>query len=178
MELFVSATSNPLGLLTEFEDLLSDYCAFVSDDSKDAGQIEVMNKDGQIIGTVISKRIREDPGLSIKGHEKDPVLLELPPQEMQMEKGSEISGGTITARRAPLNTESKIDWIVVGAQYVSAGIVKGSTLVAKGMSTAAENYSELIGRIETSSFSHFRRKISPISLLKFSLQSFLSIYSL
>lgn len=110
-----------------------------------------MDENGQVIGTVISPfpnaRIEEDPNLNVRGHEKDPVLLELPPQEMESGQKTEIADQRLRVKRAPMQSfpqsgGSKSDWIVSGAQYVSSGLIKGSTLISKGLNNAADSYSE------------------------------------
>lgn len=148
VEIFFPSTAQK-AQISEFEDLLSDYCAFASDDTSHLGQIEIMNEDGEVIGVVISKGgIEEDPDLKIKGHEKDPVLLELPPRAMEQGKESEVADQRILkVTRASVSAQSAASsrdnhWMITGAQYVSSGLVKGSSLISRGLNSAADSYSE------------------------------------
>ncbi|CEH19463.1 hypothetical protein CBOM_06785 [Ceraceosorus bombacis] len=126
------------GLRDAFEDVLAQYCAFASDDRSDAGQIELLDEHGQVMGTLAgSYNFKEDSSLSAVGAEKQPVLVDL-------EDLSSAANGTghkkdVDVRPAPTFQD---DWLLKGANYISRGIVNGSTFLGGKLQGAASSYVE------------------------------------
>ncbi|KAG9124234.1 hypothetical protein FRC07_012325 [Ceratobasidium sp. 392] len=92
------------------------------------GHLVLVDEDnGAMLGTLGDQfHIREDPDLVSKGHEKDPVVIEIP------EKGEQVYVHNI----AP----DEQDWILRSAGYISRGILYATDLATKGMQTAAQRY--------------------------------------
>ena len=120
--------SNQRSSIVQFEELLADYCAFQSD-SKGKGTIELMDEDGQMLGTIDGPwELQEDAGMHKLGYEKDPVLVELPDESDNYRPDQKI---TVTA--APRNEQDIIpasyqnDWLLKGASLVSKTLVGGES---------------------------------------------------
>ncbi|KAG9099259.1 hypothetical protein FRC06_005456 [Ceratobasidium sp. 370] len=92
------------------------------------GHLVLVDEDnGAMLGTLGDQfEIREDPGLVSKGHEKDPVVVEIP------EHGEQVYVHNI----AP----DEQDWILRSAGYISRGILYATDLATKGMQNAAQRY--------------------------------------
>ncbi|KAG9096894.1 hypothetical protein FS749_007517 [Ceratobasidium sp. UAMH 11750] len=92
------------------------------------GHLVLVDEDnGATLGTLGDQfEIREDPGLVSKGHEKDPVVVEIP------EEGERVYVHNI----AP----DEQDWILRSAGYISRGILYATDLATKGMQNAAQRY--------------------------------------
>jgi spartin len=129
----------------QFEELLTDYCAFQSD-SKGKGTIELMDEKGQLLGTIDGPwHLEEDAAMHKPGFEKDPVLVELPPDGVS----SSSSSGTdqkIMISAAPRTEDGVIpsayhnDWLLKGATLLSKTLVGGSTWAGQKMLDAADAY--------------------------------------
>lgn len=105
--------------IEQFEELLTDYCAFQTG-SKGHGSIELMDEKGEIMGTIDGPwHLEEDAGMHKPGYEKDPVLVELPSE------GTSIVNQKITVSTAPRAEDGTIssayqnDWLLRGASLVS-----------------------------------------------------------
>ncbi|KAJ1309391.1 hypothetical protein OPQ81_006168 [Rhizoctonia solani] len=92
------------------------------------GRLVLVDEDnGAMLGTLGEQfHIREDPGLVSRGHEKDPVVVEIP------ERGEQVYVHNI----AP----DEQDWLLRSAGYISRGILYATDLATKGMTAAAERY--------------------------------------
>ncbi|KAF8602793.1 hypothetical protein BDV93DRAFT_474193 [Ceratobasidium sp. AG-I] len=92
------------------------------------GHLVLVDEDnGAMLGTLGEQfQIREAPGLVSKGHEKDPVVIEIP------EQGDQVFVHNI----AP----DEQDWLLRSAGYISRGILYATDLAAKGMQAAAQRY--------------------------------------
>lgn len=134
--------------ISAFEDTLAQYCAFQSDDRSDAGQIELVDEHGAVLGTLDGGyTFREDPTLRQRGHEKDPVLVDL--EELEPTGMEGISpAAEKEAKQAkevgvrPLPGADSDDWLIKGASFISRGLIQGSTYLGAKMNSAADAYSE------------------------------------
>jgi spartin len=138
----VLSTNRQSDSIEQFEELLTDYCAFQSD-AKGKGTIELMDEKGQLLGTIDGPwQLEEDAGLHKPGFEKDPVLLELPPDEI----GGSSKDQKITVSAAPRTQEGDIpaayqnDWLFKGANFVSKSLITGSAWAGQKMTSAADSY--------------------------------------
>lgn len=129
--------------IEQFEELLTDYCAFQSD-SKGKGTIELMDEKGQLLGTIDGPwRLEEDAAMHKPGFEKDPVLVELPPNDAS--SSSDVDQ-KITVSTAPRTEDGAIpaayqnDWLLKGATLFSKTLVGGSTWAGQKMLDAADSY--------------------------------------
>lgn len=78
------------------------------------GRFVLMNEDdGEIIGTLDnSVRVNEDPSLAERGHERDPVIVELPEGADTLEQ---LSDEEVLVRTIPPEDR---DWMLKGAVFV------------------------------------------------------------
>ena len=78
------------------------------------GRFVLMNEDdGQIVGTLDSSvRVNEDPSLAERGHEGDPVVVELPEGTDTLEELSDVE---VLVRTIP---PEERDWMLKGAVFV------------------------------------------------------------
>ncbi|CUA71921.1 hypothetical protein RSOLAG22IIIB_09926 [Rhizoctonia solani] len=92
------------------------------------GRLMLVDEDnGAMLGTLGEQfHIREDPGLISKGHEKDPVVVEIP------ERGEQVYVHNISP--------DEQDWLLRSAGYISRGIMYATDLATKGMAAAAQRY--------------------------------------
>ncbi|CAE7100416.1 unnamed protein product [Rhizoctonia solani] len=92
------------------------------------GRLMLVDEDnGAMLGTLGEQfHIREDPGLVSKGHEKDPVVVEIP------ERGEQVYVHNISP--------DEQDWLLRSAGYISRGILYATDLATKGMAAAAQRY--------------------------------------
>ncbi|CAE6464881.1 hypothetical protein ACGC1H_004942 [Rhizoctonia solani] len=92
------------------------------------GRLMLVDEDnGAMLGTLGEQfHISEDPGLVSKGHEKDPVVIEIP------EKGDQVYVHNISP--------DEQDWLLRSAGYISRGIMYATDLATKGMAAAAQRY--------------------------------------
>ncbi|CAE6533955.1 unnamed protein product [Rhizoctonia solani] len=92
------------------------------------GRLMLVDEDnGAMLGTLGEQfYIREDPGLVSKGHEKDPVVVEIP------ERGEQVYVHNISP--------DEQDWLLRSAGYISRGILYATDLATKGMVAAAQRY--------------------------------------
>lgn len=135
--------------VSAFENTLAQYCAFQSDDRSDAGQIELIDESGAVLGTLDGGyTFREDPTLRRKGHEKDPVLVdleELEPSEIEsaaVQQGKQYKEVGVR----PVPGADSDDWLLKGASFISRGLIQGSTFLGAKMNSAADAYSELLSQ--------------------------------
>lgn len=126
--------SSQTSSLEAFEELLTDYCAFQSD-AKGKGTLELMDEKGQMLGTIDGPwRLEEDAGMHKPGHEKDPVLVELPDENAKYQPDQAV---TVTA--APRDGQGAIpasyqnDWLLRGASIVSKTLVDGEHEQFRGL---------------------------------------------
>ncbi|QRV86865.1 Senescence domain-containing protein [Ceratobasidium sp. AG-Ba] len=92
------------------------------------GRLVLVDEDnGAMLGTLGDQfQIREDPNLVSRGHEKDPVVIEIP------ERGEQVFVHNI----AP----DEQDWMLRSAGYISRGILYATDMATKGMQSAAQRY--------------------------------------
>ncbi|CEL54491.1 hypothetical protein RSOLAG1IB_07094 [Rhizoctonia solani AG-1 IB] len=92
------------------------------------GRLVLVDEDnGAMLGTLGEQfNIREDPGLVSRGHEKDPVVIEIP------ERGEQVYVHNISP--------DEQDWLLRSAGYISRGIMYATDLASKGMAAAAQRY--------------------------------------
>ncbi|PWN48884.1 hypothetical protein IE53DRAFT_388897 [Violaceomyces palustris] len=148
-----------------FDRILSQYSAFEDDDRSDVGQIELMDDTGQVVGTLMGGfSVKEDPGINRPGHNKDPVLIDLPPnsvQDQRSDKPPTASSLQFTVSPVPLQgggsdeEEDRNDWLLKGADYISRGIIKTSSYLGNKITEAATSYTEKSEPVDSS------RKQSP-----------------
>jgi spartin len=101
------------------------------------GRFVLMNEgDGEIVGTLDgSVRVREDPSLVEKGHERDPVVVELPDGADTLDDG--LLDEEVLVRTIPPEDR---DWMLKGAVFVSHAISGTTTLLTSAMATASNLY--------------------------------------
>ncbi|KAF8528187.1 senescence-associated protein-domain-containing protein [Hysterangium stoloniferum] len=97
------------------------------------GRLILMDENnGEVMGTLDENvSIKEDTSLAIQGHEKDPVVVELPSEEEEL-------AGRIEAYVHPASAEER-DALMQTAGYISRGIVFATSVIASGM-TSVSNY--------------------------------------
>ncbi|KAJ6620334.1 hypothetical protein B0H10DRAFT_2022357 [Mycena sp. CBHHK59/15] len=133
-----------------FESILSQYAdlrdAFVQDslatvqpDIYDKtgdlrGHLVLVNQDnGEVVGEFDKKfSVQEDPSLSKKGHESDPVVIEVP--ESYTDDGNAME---IFVRAIPPDQQ---DWITKGATIISHAITGSTNLLLTTISAASSYY--------------------------------------
>ncbi|KAI9511363.1 hypothetical protein F5148DRAFT_1274310 [Russula earlei] len=98
------------------------------------GRFVLMNEDnGEIVGALDgSIRVREDPSLGEKGHEQDPVVVELPEDADALDDLGEVLVRTIPPEDR--------DWMLKGAVFISHAISGTTTLLTSAMTTASNYY--------------------------------------
>ncbi|EST06579.1 Senescence/spartin-associated [Kalmanozyma brasiliensis GHG001] len=127
------ATTN-VNTITRFQQILSQYAAFEDDDRSDAGTMELMDEDGQVLGVVQGFTVRESDAVSDSGNEKDPVLIDLPPESVN--EGEEKQDLQVDV----LSPEERRDWMIKGADTISRTIVKSADFVGGKIQGAANSY--------------------------------------
>ncbi|MCO5565900.1 hypothetical protein L7F22_019575 [Adiantum nelumboides] len=133
--------------LYDFEEILSDYCAFHAFSNTKSGannekaKLELLDDEGKLLGTIDGPwQLQEDSTLHKPGHEKDPVILELP------EEGSSSSQQKVHVSAAPRDENGQLsaayqnDWLLRGANYVSRSLEMGSQWAGTKMLKAADSY--------------------------------------
>ncbi|KAE9401528.1 hypothetical protein BT96DRAFT_965005 [Gymnopus androsaceus JB14] len=133
---FSGTESDPEELELRIPDDLSSQTPSLKDTPQDyRGHLVLINQDsGDIIGEVDQKiSVHEDAALSHpeKGHEHDPVVIEIPEDE---EEGKAIE---VFARTIPPNEQ---DWITSSAKVVSQGISQTTNLLVNVISSASTYY--------------------------------------
>ncbi|TFY76482.1 hypothetical protein EWM64_g7531 [Hericium alpestre] len=100
------------------------------------GRFVLVNEDnGEVIGALDDRiRVREDPTLAEKGHENDPVVVELPEDVEDVEHLSEEE---LIVRSIP---PEQRDWMMKGAVFFSGVISGGTSLVESAMTSASKYY--------------------------------------
>ncbi|TFY68526.1 hypothetical protein EVG20_g3510 [Dentipellis fragilis] len=142
------------GMLTEYGDFRGDFAAVAMGADRKAPQSEsavsieegeeedlrgrfvLMNEDnGEVIGALDNKvKVHEDPALSEKGREKDPVVVELSEEADGLEGLSEEE---VLVRAVPPEDR---DWILNSAVFISRVIAGGTTVLETAMSSASNFY--------------------------------------
>lgn len=109
-----------------FEEILSEYCAF-HDDATGKGTIELLDDHGDLLGTIDGPwQLKEDPKMRVAGHEKDPVLLELPDEKTEYKADEAVTVTTVPRDESgQLSKQYKDDWLLKGADFISRTVVKG-----------------------------------------------------
>ncbi|THV01302.1 hypothetical protein K435DRAFT_963634 [Dendrothele bispora CBS 962.96] len=103
-------------------------------DSRLRGQLVLVNEDtGEIIGEVEKRlNVKEDPGLAEKGHEKDPIVIEIPEGVKPTEGAVEVFARTVSP--------DEQNWMMTGAVFVSQGISDGTDLLVNFMTRASNHF--------------------------------------
>jgi spartin len=129
--------------IRQFENLLTDYCAFPSE-NKGQGSLELLDDQGQLLGTIDGPwKLTEDPAIHNVGHEKDPVLFELPDQDNPSASGSNQQ---VLIHAAPRDENGQLpdtyqnDWLLRKAQFLSTSMQKGSAWAGSKMLKGADAY--------------------------------------
>ncbi|KAI0320297.1 hypothetical protein OF83DRAFT_1239174 [Amylostereum chailletii] len=96
------------------------------------GRFVLVNEDnGEIIGALDNNvRVREDPLLGEKGHEKDPVVVELP------EGADDLNDVEVMVRSIPPEDRG---WMMKGA-VLASHVISGTTTLLTGAMTTASGY--------------------------------------
>ncbi|KAJ7771522.1 hypothetical protein B0H16DRAFT_1305641 [Mycena metata] len=105
-------------------------------DSKELrGHLVLVNQDnGEVVGEFDRKfSVQEDPTLSKKGHENDPVIIELPESNEEYD----ANAMEIFARAIP---PEQRDWITKGATVISHAISGSTTLLLTAISAGSSYY--------------------------------------
>ncbi|KAF8894779.1 hypothetical protein BD779DRAFT_1502872 [Infundibulicybe gibba] len=99
------------------------------------GHLVLVNEEtGEIMGEMDDRfRVREDPWLNEKGHENDPVLLELPEESAEEHDANAME---MFVRAIPPDQQ---DWMTTSASVVSHAISQTTNLLLTTV-TAASNY--------------------------------------
>ncbi|KAF9453641.1 hypothetical protein P691DRAFT_694194, partial [Macrolepiota fuliginosa MF-IS2] len=112
--------------------------SYANDDNKDLrGHLVMINEDtGEVIGEVEDRfRIQEDPVMYQRGHESDPVVIEVPDEAGLRE--SDASALEAFARIVPPDQR---DWITKSATVVSHAISFTTNLLVTTITTASNLY--------------------------------------
>ncbi|KAJ7043004.1 hypothetical protein C8F04DRAFT_1073345 [Mycena alexandri] len=105
-------------------------------DSKELrGHLVLVDQDnGEVVGEFDRKfSVQEDPTLSKKGHENDPVIIELPESNEEYD----ANAMEIFARAIP---PEQRDWITKGATVISHAISGSTTLLLTAISAGSSYY--------------------------------------
>ncbi|KAJ7603494.1 hypothetical protein FB45DRAFT_960379 [Roridomyces roridus] len=105
-------------------------------DSKELrGHLVLVNQDnGEVVGEFDRKfTVQEDPALGAKGHEGDPVVIEL----NESDDNYDANALQLFARAIPPEQQ---DWITKGATMVSHAITGGTTLLLTAVSAGSSYY--------------------------------------
>ncbi|KAI0303527.1 hypothetical protein B0F90DRAFT_1809704 [Multifurca ochricompacta] len=99
------------------------------------GRFVLMNEDNREIVSALDQSVKvfEDPSLEEKGHENDPVVVELPEGTDTVEDLQDIEVLVRTVAR-----EDR-DWMMKGAVFVSH-VISGTTTLLTSAMTSASNY--------------------------------------
>lgn len=126
------ATTN-VNTITRFQQILAQYAAFEDDDRSDAGTMELMDEDGQVLGVVQGFTVRESDAVSDSGNEKAPVLIDLPPESVNESEKQDLQVDV-------LSPEERRDWMIKGADTISRTIIKTADFVGGKIQGAANSY--------------------------------------
>ena len=122
--------------LETFEVILTQFTAYEERPQDLARQdlVLVDSNDGQFVASLPTEAliVNEDPALSLPGHEKDPVLVDILSDPTSKEN-------TLIVKLATLPEGSKSSIVNVG-NFVSSGIVYTSNALSKGISSSANWY--------------------------------------
>lgn len=137
----LSLDSGDKKALDNFEELLSDYCAFETD-SKGEGTLELLDDRGQLLGTIGGAwQLKEDSGLHKPGHGKHPVLIELPEDGASPNASQQVRVSAAPRdERGQLPAAYQNDWLLRGAHLVSRSMEKGSAWAGSRMLKVADSY--------------------------------------
>ncbi|SNX81979.1 uncharacterized protein MEPE_00684 [Melanopsichium pennsylvanicum] len=120
--------------VTRFEQILSQYAAYIDDDPSDVGKLQLMTEDGQVLGVVQGNfNVHETDAMSDSGNEKAPVLIDLPPTPTNENESQDLQVDVLSA-------EDKKDWLLRSAGMFSRTIVKASEFVGGKIQGAADSY--------------------------------------
>ncbi|SPO21252.1 uncharacterized protein UTRI_00729 [Ustilago trichophora] len=119
--------------ITRFQQILSQYAAYQDDDRSDAGAMELMDEDGNVLGVVQGFTVREADAMSDSGNEKAPVVIDLPPEPSSESEKQDLQVDVLSA-------EEKRDWMIKGADMISRTIIKTSEYVGGKIQGAAGSY--------------------------------------
>lgn len=113
------------------EEILSEYCAFQDDAPAGKGAIELLDDRGELLGTIDGPwQLKEDPKMQAAGHEKDPVLLELPDEKAEYKADEAITVTTVPRDESGnLSKQYEDDWLLKGADFISRTVVRGELLL-------------------------------------------------
>ncbi|KAF9533609.1 hypothetical protein CPB83DRAFT_783294 [Crepidotus variabilis] len=100
------------------------------------GQLVMINEDtGEVIGEVERNfKIKEDPLMNSKGHEDDPVIIEVPEGTANQQTGTALEA---FARIVPPDQQN---WITKGASVMSHAISMTTSLLVTTITTASDHY--------------------------------------
>ena len=145
----LSFNTNDRKSLLDFEEILSDYCAFhaFSSNANDGGssnnekaKLELLDDEGKLLGTIDGPwQLQEDSTLHKPGHEKDPVILELPEEGSSSQQMVQVSAAP-RDENGQLSPAYQNDWLLRGANLVSRSLEKGSQWAGTKMLKAADSY--------------------------------------
>lgn len=143
----LSFTTTDQQSIRDFEEILSDYCAFHainnangSSKNEKAG-LELLDEEGKLLGTIDGPwQLQEDSTLYKPGHEKDPVILELPDEANTSQQQSVQVSAAPRDENGQLSPAYQNDWLLRGANYVSRSLEKGSEWAGTKMLKVADTY--------------------------------------
>lgn len=99
--------------------------------------VMVDEKSGEVVGQVEDRfRIQEDPAMHTKGHENDPVVIEVPEDALT---GAQSDANALTAF-ARIVTPDQANWITNTATVVSSAISLTTNLVITTITAASNLY--------------------------------------
>ncbi len=119
--------------IARFQQILSQYAAYQDDDLSDAGKMELMDEDGQVIGIVQGFTVHEADAMSDSGNEKSPVLIDLPPEPTSDNEKQDLQVDVLSA-------DEKQDWMIRGAEKISRTIINTSSFIGGKIQGAADSY--------------------------------------
>ncbi|KAF7783260.1 hypothetical protein Agabi119p4_2636 [Agaricus bisporus var. burnettii] len=101
------------------------------------GHLVMINEDtGEVIGQVEDRfNIREDPGMYERGHEKDPIVIDVPDEDGLRE--SDVNAMEAFARIIPPDQQ---DWITKSATVVTHAISFTTNLLVTTIGSASDYY--------------------------------------
>ncbi|KAF9257386.1 hypothetical protein L218DRAFT_1006249 [Marasmius fiardii PR-910] len=118
-------------------DVLPPYASTISGEKEDLrGRILLRDEDsGEIVGELDKKvMVKEDPSMYKKGHEDDPVVIEIPEDAYLTDDETAIEA---FARNVPPDQH---DWMTKSATLASHAITETTNLIVRGISTASSYY--------------------------------------
>lgn len=132
VKISLPATTN-VNTITRFQQILAQYAAYHDEDRSDAGAMELMDEDGQVLGVVQGFTVHESDAVSDSGNEKAPVLIDLPPEAASESERQDLEVDVLSA-------DEKRDWMIKGADTISRSIVKTADFVGGKIQGAASSY--------------------------------------